>query len=148
MSNSLQPRGLQHTRLPCLSLSPEVCSKSCPFSQWCFPTISCSVAPFSSCTQSFLASWSFPMSRLFASGGQCIELLRMIKKKKTDVGTEILLNLPSLQQSSSISLSGTFSRSRWCQFRHCFQRYLILFLLISFYRCPYLLHGELATVRL
>ena len=77
-----------------------------------------------------------------------LSCLGWFKKKKTDVGTEILLNLPSVQQSSSISLSGTFSRSRWCQFRHCFQRYLILFLLISFYRCPYLLHGELATVRL
>ena len=63
MSNSLQPCGLQHARLPCLSLSPRVCSKSCPLSQWCHPTISSSVTPFSSCPQSF--SVSFPMSQLF-----------------------------------------------------------------------------------
>ena len=62
MSNSLRPHGLQHTRLPCPSLSPRVCSNSCPDS--CHPTISSSVVPFSSCPQSFPASGSFPMSRL------------------------------------------------------------------------------------
>ena len=64
------PRGLQHARLPCPSLSPGVCSNSCPLSQWCHPTISSSVVPFSSCLQSFPASGSFPMSWLFAWGGQ------------------------------------------------------------------------------
>ena len=49
---------------------PGVCSNSCPLSLWCHPTISSSVIPFSSCLQSFSASGSFPMSRLFASGGQ------------------------------------------------------------------------------
>ena len=63
---------LQHTRLPCPSLSPGVCSNSCPLSQWCHPTISSSVAPFSSCPQSFPASGSFPISQLFASAGQSI----------------------------------------------------------------------------
>ena len=58
VSNSLQPCGLQHARLSCPLLSPGVCSNSCPLSQWCHPTISSSVAPFS-CTQSFLASGSF-----------------------------------------------------------------------------------------
>ena len=52
----LQPHGMQHTRLPCPSLSPGVCSSSCPLSQWCHPIISSSVAPFSSCLQSFPAS--------------------------------------------------------------------------------------------
>ena len=65
MSNSLQSHGLQHTRFPCPSLSPGVCSNPCPSSRWCHPTISSSVAPFSSCSQSFPASGSFPMSRLF-----------------------------------------------------------------------------------
>ena len=60
MSDSLQPHGLQHARLPCPSLFPGVCSNSCPLSQWCHPTISSSVAPFSSCPQSFPASGSFP----------------------------------------------------------------------------------------
>ena len=56
--------------IPCLSLSPGVCSNSCPLSQWCYLTISSSVTPFSSCPQSFLASGSFPVSLLFVSGGQ------------------------------------------------------------------------------
>ena len=59
MSNSLWPHGLQHARLSCPSLSPGVWSNSCPLSQWCCPTISSSVTPFSSCPQSFLASRSF-----------------------------------------------------------------------------------------
>ena len=58
--------------LPCPALSPEVSSNSCPLSQWCHPTISSYVIPFSSCLQSFPASGSFPMSQLFASGGQSI----------------------------------------------------------------------------
>ena len=74
VSSSLRPHGLQHTRLPCPSLSPGVCSNSCPLSQWCSPTISSSIAPFSSCPQSFPVSGSFPMSWLFTSGGQSIGL--------------------------------------------------------------------------
>ena len=72
VSDSLQPHGLQHTRLPCPSLSPGAFSNSCLLSQWCHPTISSSVVPFSSCLQSFPASDSFPMSWLFASGDQSI----------------------------------------------------------------------------
>ena len=70
MSDSLQPHGLQHTRLPCPSLSPGVCSNSCPLSQWCHQTISSSVTPFSSCPQSFPASGFFLRNQLFTSGGQ------------------------------------------------------------------------------
>ena len=72
MSNSLQSHGMQHTRLPCLSPTPGVYSNSCPLSQWCHPTISSSVIPFSSCFHSFAASGSFQMSQLVASGGQSI----------------------------------------------------------------------------
>ena len=72
MSNSLQPHGLQHTSLPCLSPTPGACSNSSLFSQWCHQTISSSVVPFSSCLQSFPASGSFPISWFFASGGQNI----------------------------------------------------------------------------
>ena len=72
MPDSLQPHGLQHTRLPCPSPSPGVCSDSCPLSQWCHPTISLSVTPFSFCPQSFPASGFLPMSQLFASGDQSI----------------------------------------------------------------------------
>ena len=72
MSDSLWPQGLQYARLPCPSLYPGVCSNSCALSQWCHPTISSSVTPFCSCRQSFPASGSFPMSWLFAWGGQSI----------------------------------------------------------------------------
>ena len=72
--NSLRPHGLQHARLPCPSPTPGACSNSCPLSQWCHPTISSSVIPFSSCLQSFPSSGSFPMSQFFASGGQSIEV--------------------------------------------------------------------------
>ena len=72
MSNSFQPHGLQHARLPCPSLTPGACSNSCPSSWWCHPTISSSVIPFSSCSQSFPASRSFPMSQLFVPSAQSI----------------------------------------------------------------------------
>ena len=72
MSDSLWPHGLQHARHPCPSLSPGPCWNSCPSNQWCHPTISSSVALFSSCCQSFPASGSFPVSWLFVSGGQSI----------------------------------------------------------------------------
>ena len=71
MSNSLWPHGLQHTRLPCPSPTPKAYSNSCPSHQWCDPTISSFVVPFS-CLQSFPATGSFPMSQIFASGGQSI----------------------------------------------------------------------------
>ena len=66
--DSLQPHGPQHARLPCPSPSPGACSNPCPLSRWCHPTISSSVTPFSSCPQSFPASGTIPVSRLFASG--------------------------------------------------------------------------------
>ena len=72
MYDSLQLNGLQHIRLPCLSLSPRVHPNSCSLSQWCHPSILSSVAPFSSWPQSFPASGSFPVSQLFTSGGQNI----------------------------------------------------------------------------
>ena len=72
VSDSLRPHGLQHTRPPCPSPTSRVYPNSCPLSRWCHPTISSSVVPFSSCPQSFPASGSFPMSQLFASGGQSI----------------------------------------------------------------------------
>ena len=70
MSNSLPSHELQYARLPSPSLSPRVCSNSCPLSWWCHQTISSSVVPFSSCPQSFPALGSFQMGQLFTSGGQ------------------------------------------------------------------------------
>ena len=72
MSDSLRPHEPQHARLPCPSPTPSVHPNLCPLSQWCHPTISSSVVPFSSCLQSVPASGSFPMSQCFASGGQSI----------------------------------------------------------------------------
>ena len=72
VSDSLQPHGLQHDRLPFPSPSPRACSDSSPLSWWCHPTISFSVVPFSSCLQSFPVLGFFLMSQLFASGSQKI----------------------------------------------------------------------------
>ena len=72
VSDSLRPHESQHARSPCPSPTPRVYSNSCPLSQWCHPTISSSVIPFSSWPQSLPASGSFPMSQLFSWGGQSI----------------------------------------------------------------------------
>ena len=72
VSDSLWPHEPQHARPPCPSSTPGVHSNPSPLSQWCHPTISSWVVPFSSCPQSFPASGFFLMSQLFASGGQSI----------------------------------------------------------------------------
>ena len=79
-AHSVLPRpfrhhGLQHAKLPCPSLTSWACSNLFPLSWWCHPTISFSVAPFSSCSQSFSVSGSFPKIRLFTSGEQSIGAL-------------------------------------------------------------------------
>ena len=73
VSDTLQPHGLHHARLPCPSPTPGSYSDSCPLSRWCHPTISSFVVPFSSHLQSFLASGSFPVSQFITSGGQILE---------------------------------------------------------------------------
>ena len=72
VSDSLRPHESQHTRPPCPLPTAGVYANPCPLSQWCHPTTSSSVVPFSSCPQSFPASGSFHMSQLFTSGGQSI----------------------------------------------------------------------------
>ena len=72
MSDSLQPHEPQHSRPPCPSPTPRVYSNPCPLCQWCHPTISSSVIPFSSSPQSFTAWGSFQMSQLCTSGAQSI----------------------------------------------------------------------------
>ena len=83
MSDSLRPHELQHARPPCPSPTPGVHSNPCPLSQGCHPAFSSSVIPFSSCSQSFPASGSFPVSQLFTSGGQSIGV---------SASTSVLLN--------------------------------------------------------
>ena len=111
MSNSLWPHGLQHARLPCPP-TPRADSNSCPSSCWCHPTISSSVARFSSCPQSFPASGSFPMSRLLAQdmeGGQSIgasaSVLPMNIQGWFPLGSTVLISLLSKE------LSGVFSNT-------------------------------------
>ena len=72
ISEHLRPHGPQQDRLPCPSPTPGACSNSCPLNQWCPPTISPSVIPFSSHLQSFPALGSCQMNQFFTSGGQCI----------------------------------------------------------------------------
>ena len=87
VSDSLQPHESQHARPPCPSPTPGVHSNSCSSSWWCHPAISSSVVPFSSCLQSFPASGSFPMSQLFAWGGQStgVSALASVLPKKSQV---------------------------------------------------------------
>ena len=106
MSDSLWPQGLQHTRLPCPSPTPRVCSNSCPSSRWCYSTISSSVIPFSSCLQSFPASGSFRMSQLFASSSQSIEVsasASVLPMNIQDWFTLELTGLISLQSNQGLS---------------------------------------------
>ena len=86
VSDSLWSHGLQHARLLCLSPTPRACSNSCPLSQWCHPTISSSVLPFSSRIQCFPASGSFPMSQIYASDDQSISCSFSISPSKEYLG--------------------------------------------------------------
>ena len=107
MSDSLRPSELQHTRLPWLSLSPGVCSNSCPLSRWCHSTISPSVIPFSFCPQSFPRSGAFPMNWLFTSGGQNIEI--------SALASVLPMNIKGwwIAYSGERWLSWRYSRSSW-----------------------------------
>ena len=111
MSDSFQPHGLQHARLPCPSSSPGACSNSCPLSQWCHPIFSSSVAPFSSCPQSFSASGSFPMSQLFTSGGQRIGASAPASVFPMNIQGWFPLGLTGLISLQSKGLSRVFSRT-------------------------------------
>ena len=106
---SLQLHGLQHARLPCPSLSPRVCSNSCPLSQWCHPTISSSVVSFSSCLHSFPASGSLPMSQLFTSGGQRIGVSALASVLPMNIQGWFPLGLTSVISLLSNGLSRVFS---------------------------------------
>ena len=111
MSVSLQPDGLQHTRLPSPSLSTGACSNSRPSSQWCHPTISFSVIPFSSCLQSFPASGSFEMSQFFASGGRSIGASASASVLPMNIQGSFLLGLSVLMYLMSKGLSRVFSNT-------------------------------------
>ena len=109
MSDSLQPHGLQHARLPCPSVTPGACWNSCPSSRWCHPTVSSSVNAFSSCLQSFPASGSFLMSQFFTSGGQSIETSASVLSLNTQ--DWFPLGLTGSISLQSKGLSGVFSNT-------------------------------------
>ena len=111
LSDSLQPQGLQHTRLPCPSPSPRACSNSCPLSRWCHPTILSSVIPFSSCLQSPPASGSFLMSQLFVSGGQSIGVSASASVLAMNIQDWFPLGLTGLISLQSKGLSRVFSNT-------------------------------------
>ena len=110
MSNSLQPQELQHSRLPCPSLSPRVCSNSCPLSQRCHRTILSSVIPFSSCPQSFPPSGSILVSWRLNSSGQSICLaLASASVLPMNIQGWFPLGLTGLTSPLSKGLSRVFS---------------------------------------
>ena len=109
VSDSLWPHGLQQSRLPCPSLSPGVCTNSCLLSHWWHPTISSSVALFSSCSQSFPASESFPISWLFTFGDQNIGALDSASVCSVNIQGRFPLGLTGLVSLLSKGLSRAFS---------------------------------------
>ena len=121
VSDSLRPHELQHTRPPCPSPSPRVHWDSRPSSQRCHPAISSSVVPFSSCPQSLAASESFPMSQLFAWGGQStgVSALASVLPKKSQGWSPsewrrtVSLGITYLSFLSSRFLDGLFKFYQW-----------------------------------
>ena len=110
VSHSLRPHELQHARTPCLSWTPGVHPNSRPLSWWCHPVISFSVVPFS-CLWSFPASGSFPMSQLFAPGGQSIGASASASALPTNIQGWFPLELTGLISVPSKELSRVFSNT-------------------------------------
>ena len=108
---SLRPHGLQHARLPCPSPIPRAYSNSCLSSQWCHPTTSSSVNPFSSCLQFFPASGSFSLSQFFAAGGQSIEVSASASVLPMNIQDWFPLGLTGLISLQSKGLSRVFSNT-------------------------------------
>ena len=113
MSDSLQPRGLQHTRLPCLSPTLRSGLNSYPSSWWCHPTISSSVICFSFRLQSFPASESFPVSQFFSSGGQNIGVSASTSVLPMNIQGWFPLGLTSWISLQSKGLSRVFSSTEF-----------------------------------
>ena len=111
--------GPKHARPPCPSPTPRVYSNPCPSRQWCHPTISSSVVPFSSLFQSFPASGSFPMSQLFASGGQSIGVSASTSVLPMNIQSWFPLGWTDWISLQSKGLSRVFSNTtvqkhQWC----------------------------------
>ena len=110
MSDSLRPHRLQHARPPCPSPTPTVYWNSCPWSQWCHPTISSSAIPFS-CRQSFPTSGSFQISQFFTSGGRSIGVSASASVLPVNIQDWFTLGLSVLISLQSKRLSRVFSNT-------------------------------------
>ena len=110
MLECLWSHGLQHIRAPCPSPTPRACLNSRPSSQWCHPTISSSVVPFS-CLQSFPASWSFPMCQFFTSGSQSIVASASASVLPVNIQDWFPLGWTGWISLQSKELSGVFSNT-------------------------------------
>ena len=141
MSNSLWLHELQQ-RLLCPSLAPWVCLNSCPLSQWCHPTISSSVTPFSSHPQFFPASGSFPICQFFSSGGQSTGDLASASVLPLNIQDWFPLGLTSLISLLSKGLSRVFSSTTvWkCQF------FSVQFYLWYDFSEPYMMTGKIIAL--
>ena len=111
VSESLRPHRLQHAMLPCPSLSPDVYIDSCLLSWWCHTAISSSAVPFFSSLQSFPASGSFPMSQLFASGGQSVGVSVSASVLPMNIQGWFPLGFTGFISLQSKGLSRVFSRT-------------------------------------
>ena len=111
MSNSLGPHGLQHARPHCPSPTPGAFSNSCPVKRWCYPTISSSITPFSSCPQSSPASGYFPMIQFFALDGQSIRASALASVLPMNIQDWFPLGLTGLISLQSKGLSRVFSNT-------------------------------------
>ena len=111
MSDSLQPHEPQHARPPVPSPTPGVQPNPCPLSQWCHPTVSSSVVPFSSCPQSFPESGSFPISQFFTSGGQTIGVSASASVLPMNIQNWFPLGWTGLISLQSKGLSRVFSNT-------------------------------------
>ena len=109
VSDSLQPHGMQHARIPCPLLTPRASSNSCPSGRWCHQTISSSVILFSSCLQSFPGSGSFPVNQFFTSGGQSIGVSASASVLPMNTQDWFPLGLTGLISLQSKGLSRVFS---------------------------------------
>ena len=140
LSDSWWPRRLQHGRLPCPSSSLGACSNSCPLSQWCHPTISSCVIPFSCSLQSFPASGSFPMSWLFVSSGQSTGVSASVSVLPMNIQGWLPLGLTGLIFLLSIRLWRVF-------FNNTVQKHQFFGAQPLFqYSCHSESHGELSLV--
>ena len=139
MSNSLRPHVLQHARPTCPSPTPRVYSNSCPLSQWCHPTISSSVIPFSSCLQPFPASGSFQMSQLLSSSSQRIGVSASTSVLPKNTQDWFPLGRTGLISLQSKGLSRVFSNTTV----HQILRHSALFIIQLSH--PYIAHPNISS---